>query len=66
MSIEEINEQSTNKPADETLREVLLGDDGEGYERDVAGESASVITPQGREEAKKDTVSDSLKGCSGN
>ena len=61
LSIEEINEQSTNKPSDETLREVLRGDEAEGDadERDVAGAAASIDTPQGREEAKTDTGSDS-------
>lgn len=60
-NIKEIAEESTNKPADETLREVLRGDEsrGDADERDVVGGSDSDDTPQGREEAKKDTESDS-------
>lgn len=60
-SVEKLTDESANKPADETLREVLRGDESEGDadERDVAGASDSINTPQGREEAKKDTGSDS-------
>ena len=53
-SIEEINEQSVNKPSDEMTREFLRGDETEGNpnERDVVGGVKTIDTPQGREEAK--------------
>jgi IS30 family transposase len=53
-SIEEINEQSVNKPSDEMTREVLRGDEtkGDPNERDEVGASRTIDTPQGREEAK--------------
>ena len=61
LSLKEIADESTNKPADETLREVLRGDEskGDADERDVAGSPDSIDTPQGREEAKKDQGSNS-------
>ena len=60
-SVEKLMDESVNKPADETLREVLRGDEskGDADERDVAGASDSINTPHGREEAKKDQGSDS-------
>lgn len=53
-SIEEINEQSTNKPSDEMTREILRGDEtkGDPDERDQVGAANAIDTPQGREEAK--------------
>lgn len=53
---EQLTKESTNKPSDEMLREVLRGDETQGNadERDVAGSVDSKDTPQGREEAKKD------------
>lgn len=53
-NVDELNAESTNKPADETMREVLRGDatKGNADERDVAGSVDSDETPQGREEAK--------------
>ncbi len=61
VSIKEINEESTNKPSDETMREVLRGEEskGDANERDVVGAVESIDTPQGREEAKKDIGGDS-------
>lgn len=55
-NVEDVSEESANKPADEITREVLRGDETEGDadERDVVGGSDSNDTPQGREEAKKD------------
>lgn len=52
----EIADESVNKPADETMREVLRGDESQGDpdERDVVGNPDSIDTPQGREEAKRD------------
>lgn len=60
-SVEKLADESVNKPADETMREVLRGDEskGDADERDIAGASDSINTPQGREEAKKDKGSDS-------
>ncbi|MCY7374392.1 MAG: hypothetical protein LH472_00255 [Pyrinomonadaceae bacterium] len=61
-NIAQVAEESTNKPSDEMVREVLRGDEskGDADERDVVGSVDSNETPQGREEAKKDeTRSDS-------
>ncbi len=60
-NIEKIADEATNKSADETLRQVLRGDEsrGDADERDVVGSSASIDTPQGREEAKNNQGSDS-------
>ncbi len=60
-SVKQIADESTNQPSDETLRQFLRGDEtkGDADERDVAGSSASIDTPQGREEAKKDKGRDS-------
>ncbi|MCY7345962.1 MAG: hypothetical protein LH614_07035 [Pyrinomonadaceae bacterium] len=53
-SVKEIVDQSTNKFSDETLREILRGDESQGDpdERDIVGSPDSIDTPQGREEAK--------------
>jgi hypothetical protein len=55
-NVEQISEESTNKPADEITREMLRGDEakGDADRRDVVGGVNSNETPQGREEAKKD------------
>lgn len=60
-NIEKIADEAANKSADETLRQVLRGDEsrGDADERDVVGSSASIDTPQGREEAKNNQGSDS-------
>ncbi len=54
--IEQLANESTNKPSDEMLREVLRGDktkdNADG--RDVVGGVDSDETPHGREETKKD------------
>ena len=54
-SADEINAESTNKPADETVREILRGGGSKGDtdNRDIAGSIDSDETPQGREENKK-------------
>ncbi len=50
----QISEESSNQMPDEILRQVLRGDESKGKadNRDVAGGSKSIDTPQGREEAK--------------
>lgn len=56
-NIGQVTEESTNKPSDEMVREVLRGDKevkGDADERDVVGSVDSDETPHGREEAKKD------------
>ncbi len=55
-NVEEVSEESVNKPSDEITREVLRGDEtkGDADDRDVVGGVDSNDTPQGREEAKKD------------
>lgn len=54
-NVEQISEESTNKPADEITREMLRGEaKGDADNRDVVGGVDSNETPQGREEAKKD------------
>ena len=60
-NIEKIADEAANKSADETLRQILRGDEsrGDADERDVVGSSASIDTPQGREEAKNNQGSDS-------
>ena len=52
---ERLSEESTNKPSDEVVREMLRGDETKGNpdDRDVAGGVESEDTPQGREETKK-------------
>jgi len=52
---EEIAEQSVNQMPDESLRQILRGDetDKPGADAaDIIGGSKSIDTPQGREEAK--------------
>lgn len=55
-NVEEVSEESTNKPADEITREVLRGSEtkSDADNRDLVGGVDSNETPQGREEAKKD------------
>ncbi len=55
-SIEQITNEATNKSSDETLRQVLRGDEtkGDADDRDIIGSVSSKDTPHGREEAKKD------------
>ncbi len=56
LSIEQITDEATNKSSDETLRQVLRGDEtkGDADDRDIVGGVNSNETPHGREEAKKD------------
>lgn len=56
LNVRQIADESTNQSPDETLRQFLRGDEtkGDPDERDVVGGSASIDTPQGREEAKRD------------
>jgi hypothetical protein len=51
---EQIADQASNRMSDEIQREIARGDEtkGDADERDEAGGSASIDTPQGREEAK--------------
>ena len=52
---EDVAEQSVNQMPDESLRQILRGDetDKEGAdEADITGGSKTIDTPQGREEAK--------------
>ncbi len=53
-SAEEIIEEGSYTMSDEIRRQVARGDETEGDpdDRDIVGGSASVDTPQGREEAK--------------
>ncbi len=53
---EELNEESVNKEPDETVREILRGDEtkGDPDKRDNAGSPKSEDTPQGREETKNE------------
>lgn len=57
---EELNEESVNKEADETVREILRGDEtkGDPDKRDIAGSPNSDDTPHGREETKKENKKD--------
>ena len=56
-SVDKLHEQSSNELPDETLRRTLRGNEqkGDGDSRDIVGNVDSNETPQGREEAKKDT-----------
>jgi hypothetical protein len=58
LSIEQITDEATNKSSDETLRQVLRGDEtkGDADDRDIVGGVNSNETPHGREEAKKDEI----------
>jgi hypothetical protein len=51
---EKISEEASNRMPDEIHREMARGDEtkGDADERDTVGSSASIDTPQGREEAK--------------
>ncbi len=51
---EDVSNESVNQMPDEIVRQVLRGDEskGDADERDIAGRSATIDTPQGREEAK--------------
>lgn len=51
---EEVSDQSVNQMPDETVRQILRGDetDGNADDRDIVGRSRTIDTPQGREEAK--------------
>ncbi len=55
-SVEQVTDEATNKSSDETLRQVLRGDEtkGDPDDRDIVGGVNSNETPHGREEAKKD------------
>jgi len=55
-NVEQITDEATNKSSDETLRQVLRGDEtkGDANDRDIIGGVKSKDTPHGREEAKKD------------
>lgn len=55
-SVERVTDEATNKSSDETLRQVLRGDETKGNpdDRDIVGGVNSNETPHGREEAKKD------------
>lgn len=52
---EKVSQESSNKPSDEIVREMLRGDETKGNpdNRDVAGGVESAETPHGREETKK-------------
>jgi len=54
---EQISDEASNRMSDEIQREIARGDEtkGDADERDVVGSSASIDTPQGREEAKTRT-----------
>ena len=56
-NVKDIADESTNQPADEILRQTLRGDETEGdaERRDIAGTADKNETPQGREEAKRNT-----------
>lgn len=61
---EKLAEEATNKQSDDITREMLRGDETKGNpdERDIAGSSKSVETPQGREEEKQKTGGFQLNG----
>ncbi len=52
---EQLSNESANKSSDDTVREMLRGDETKGNadNRDIAGGVESVDTPHGREETKK-------------
>lgn len=54
---EQVSDEASNRMSDEIHREIARGDEtkGDADERDAAGSSASIDTPQGREEAKTRT-----------
>lgn len=53
---DDVVEESVNKDSDETVREILRGDESKGDpdNRDVAGSPAYKDTPHGREESKNE------------
>jgi hypothetical protein len=53
--VEQVSRESSNKPSDDIVREMLRGDETEddADERDVVGGVESADTPHGREETKK-------------
>jgi hypothetical protein len=53
---EKLVEEGANKDSDETVRQILRGDETKGNpdQRDVAGSPKSIDTPHGREEEKRD------------
>ncbi len=53
--VEQLAEESTNKPSDEIVREMKRGDEtkGDADDRDVVGGVDSEDTPHGREETKR-------------
>lgn len=53
----DLGKESVNQTNEETLRQILRGDEQKGNpnERDVTGYASINETPQGREEAKHDT-----------
>ncbi len=54
---EKLSEEGVNQMPDETMRQILRGDETgeEADDRDIAGSADGNETPQGREEAKRDT-----------
>lgn len=54
-STEQIVRESSNKEPDETVRQILRGDESKGDpdERDLAGGPDPADTPHGREESKE-------------
>ncbi len=52
---EKIVDEAVNKESDETLRQILRGDESKGNpdNRDIAGSPKTEDTPHGREEEKK-------------
>lgn len=56
-SVKDIADESTNLPSDELQRQMLRGDEtkGKADDRDIVGGVEKNETPQGREEAKKNT-----------
>ncbi len=53
--VEQVSRESSNKPSDDLVREVLRGGEtkDDADERDVVGGVESADTPHGREETKK-------------
>lgn len=51
---EKVSKEAVNQSPDETVRQMLRGDEteGEADNRDIAGSPDKTETPQGREEAK--------------
>lgn len=53
-NVENVSDESVNQMPDEIVRQMLRGDEtkGDADDRDIAGRSPTIDTPQGREEAK--------------